>query len=303
MKIFFALVAVLLVSLIDAAPKPTRSPRQLAQSLKKADKTPSTATGTHKGTDKRKRQIPFLVPAPYYAPPAAPVADFQHALQAAFLSGIHFAELEKSLKNNLTDASGKALPAFDAKALAAFEAGFEAHSFDVKPLKLDSVAPVPVVKPEKLGNVNGSVVGLTPNALFAPELAPRFELHFTPGQGLTLDALPPFAGGIHAVAPVGPAFEPVPYGAEVGPYAGFGIAPGLVSPYPYPYPFLPGVDPKGLKPIGNGGAEKKPEKMEGPTEATPSNPEGPQGPPAEGAPSDSPSGPASESPSSEAPSQ
>lgn len=323
----------LLVSIIDAAPKPTLNRKQAKSTAVHPgvtqSKVPKRATPTtkvlKKSADKNKRQIPYFLGGnvdypDFYDQPSSPLIDFQSALRAAFLSGVHYAELEKYLKKqNLTDSSGNPLP-LEAKTLGAFETAFGdkiggdaknatdlqgkflafenignanvinpfllANNIDDKFLKADN--GVSSVQAGKLGNVNSSVVALVNpyhsshvNAVFGPEIAPHYEIHYSPAQGLTLDSLPPFAGaginsaaiGVPSVGPaaIGPAgygqaaFEPAAYGPEFGPFSGFGIAPNFnspLSPYPYPYPFLPGFDPKGFKPNGKGNGGKKPDSTE-----------------------------------------
>lgn len=256
---------------------------------------------------KAKRQFPIIfqgssVYPNYYIQHSSPLTDFQNSfLQAAFLPGVHYTDVEKYLKKqNLTDSNGKAL-SLDAKTAAAFEAAFGDQKGDAKgatDLKAKIIAleglgninivnpflqakdlngellkadnGLPGVKAAKFGDANSSAVALISpfhggrfDAVFGPEIAPRYEIHYSP-QGITLDPLPPFTGagfGSSAigVAPVGPdAFGPAAFGPVLGPIPTFGIAPSFNSLLsPYPYPFLPGFNTKNLKPNGKGNGGKK----------------------------------------------
>lgn len=295
---FVQLTAVLLLaSIIDAAPKPAAKNRQQVnrQQVKRAPVLPKAHSKSanpvrtpNKVADKKKRQLPFFLPGNpvypnYYPQPASPLVDFQSALQAAFLSGVHYADVEKYLKKeNATDSNGKPLP-LEARAGAAFEASFvdkssNATDLQGKLIAFENLGNANVINPflfansfdgkaGKVGNVNSSVVALVNpyqsshvDAVFGPEIAPRYEIHYSPTQGLTLDPVPFTGAGINSaaigVAPIAPsAFGPAAFGPELGPYSAFGVAPSfnnLVNPYPYPYPFLPGFDAKAFKPHGNG---------------------------------------------------
>lgn len=302
----------LFVSIIDAAPKrgPTPNRKQPVQQSKFTRSANPSVKGSPKNGGKTKRQFPGIffqgdsVYPNYYIQHSSPLIDFENSfLQAAFLSGVHYADQAAYLKkHNLTDSNGKSSSS-DAKTAAAFEAAFGDKNDNAKgatDLKAKVVAfnglgninivnpfllakdndgnvlkadnGLPGVKAAKLGDVNSSVIALVNpfrgghlDAVFGPEIAPRYEIHYSP-QGVSLDTLPPFAGaGIASAAigvpPVGPAaIGPPAFGPAVGPIPPFGIAPSfntLLNPYPYPYPFLPGFDPKGLKPNGKGHDGKK----------------------------------------------
>lgn len=308
----------LLASIIDAAPKPNRSAQGPINNRKRgletqrtqnrgARKTPLNVRDKKNTGGKAKRQFPIIfqgssVYPNYYIQHSSALTDFQNSfLQAAFLSGVHYHDLEKYSKQNLTDSNGTPLP-LDAKTSAAFEAAFgdqkgdvkgatdlkakiitveglgninivnpflSAKDFDGKLLKADG--GLSGIKVGKLGDANSSVVALISpfqggrfDAVFGPEIAPRYEIHYSP-QGITLDPLPPFSSSAIGVAPVGPAalsaVGPAAYG--LGPFSGFGIAPSFNALlHPYPYPLFPGFNPKNLKPNGKGHGGNKEDTTE-----------------------------------------
>lgn len=278
----------LLLSTIQAAPKPARNDKRSAKPKNRPGVHPTGAknpSGQQKRSSnahgKSKRQFPYFIPGNsvypnYYFENPSPLIDFQNSfLQAAFLSGAQFQDTSAFLKKqNLTDAKALTL---DAKTLAAFESAFGdkngTSDLKAKILTFDGLGNVnivnpfllakdfegkglPSVKAGKLGDANSSVVSLVNlfrgghfDPVFGPELSPRYEIHYHPA-GFTLDPLPPFGGA-------GPSFPP----AAIGPLPQFDVAPSfntLINPYPYPYPFLPGFDPKSLKPNGKTNGSNKP---------------------------------------------